>query len=183
MSKEKQEQQVKENLQKPDHKVEVDTPAKPEGVNHQVKIEGDLKIDTGQPIINLTPKVEEKEQKWDYTNTEGHGIKFNIDTSDPNFSNKQKVEQKILEKEGLVERDLKLNLGELSEEELKDQEDHNKNAIHGIRINPKVMEAIKHKKEHPIGFNAKSLSKEKSFKKKSSLQFDPKNMFNSNKFE
>ena len=180
--KEKILQEKKQELETPTNKVEIDGNApKNSSVDHTIKVEGDLVIKPDTPALNLTPEKVEEEKKWDYKNEEGHGIKFNVDTSDPNLSNRQTVEQNLLAKEGLVEKDLKLDIRELSEEEREAINLHNKNAIQGISIDPKVEGAIKHKKENPIGLNAKEMSAER--KRKSSLQFDPKNMFNSNKFE
>tara|TARA_B100000768_G_C11259937_1_gene368298 strand:- start:1235 stop:1780 length:546 start_codon:yes stop_codon:yes gene_type:complete len=128
------------------------------------------------PVFNFTPKKQEEKQEWDYTNEDGHGVSVkaaDYTQDELNFRGREHREQEVLEKSGLHEKDLILNMDDISEEEREEINLHNSEAVHGLKIDAKKMEFVREKKEDSEQFiRMKEMAAERK-RPKSSLTVDP----------
>lgn len=166
-------EKVKASLQNPGHTVEVDgkTPLSP---TRKVALEDIRRVEEkSRPSINLAPQVDEKSQ-WQYTNLEGHGIRATVLDPIDDFNTRQKAEQRVLKNAGMEQRDYKVDMRDLTEEEREQIAIHNRQAG-TLSIDPKKMERALEKEEGGFKFKAPVNPP----KRKSALQIDMKNLYSS----
>lgn len=164
---------VKTKLQSPGHTVEIDGQS-PLSPTRKVALEDIRKYqEENKPAVVLAPKKEEKSE-WQYTNSEGHGIRATVLDPIDDFNTKQKAEERVMKAAGLEEKNYKVDLRDnLTPEEREEINLHNKTAG-GIKIDPQKMDKALEQKESAFQFKDV-----KPPKRKSTLQVDPKNLYSS----